>query len=144
MGEKLDVKSLHPVLQLVFEIGCEVGAALGASIKDGKLERTVVNLTDADEEDRDRIVSYLTPSAHERQSGISYRIPVYAKEHRWKVNFSYDKGGELHSTCSFAMENVKSELQGVVQLKILARDLQKVFGLSYTPPVYRNGKPATS
>ncbi len=141
MAEQLKIKDLHPVLQFFFETGAEVQCALQSSIKDGKLEKTVLNLSETDEENREKIAGYLTPSKAQREIGISYKFPIYAREHSWRVHFAYMKGREFFETCSFVVSGVKSEHEGLAQLRVIASQLQKVYGLSYSPEVLRDRQP---
>lgn len=138
--QKLKIEDLHPVLQMIFEIGCEVEAAMSGCIKKQGQGKTALNLTDAVEENYNKVDHY----EHHADpfTGQKFKTEVYVQEQFWRVHFAVEKNGKVgRGCCSSRLENVTQESQGLKQLAVIATDLQKVYGLPYTPAIYRNGKP---
>ncbi len=139
--EQLKIEDLHPVLQYVYEIGAEIRLGVASCIKKERdIGRTALNLTDAVEENPSKVdyYEYWTDS----DTGRKMKTPVYAKEHRWRVNFSVENEGRLSSGMSIALHSVQDIRAGLQELEVIARDLQRIYDLPYVPAVYRDGKSA--
>ena len=54
---KLELEDLHPILQAVYETGCEIQHALESSIRSKGVEKTVLDITHNVEENRKKVKS---------------------------------------------------------------------------------------
>lgn len=133
----LKLEGLHPTLKIIFEVGAEVASTLSSSIKRAGDERTALNLSYQYLADKNKIIDRESIYASGR---LKTRIR-YAIKKRYFAEFSVEKDEKIESySLAIGLNNVNSDESGVDELKIIASDLQKVYGLPYTPNIYVNGK----
>ncbi|MBT4165608.1 hypothetical protein HOE04_01060 [archaeon] len=139
---KLKLEDLDPLLQSVYDVGCEMQFAMENAVKQKEgVEKTVLNVTCGDEKNYKKPIKEMIP----REPGSNELIEAtvgYEKDFRWRVHFGYtDKEGKIHDCFSSAVDGVKGEEQPVIdRTQRIAGELQKVYGLSYTPQIHRDGR----
>lgn len=138
--DKSRLEEAHPVIQMIFARGHEVLAGLGGAIRTREEEeKAALNLTDCVEENMHKVDHY--EYYDDPFTGQKMQAPIYAQEHRWRVNFGVEKDNRIEACMSVVLTDVVSEAQGLGELGQIAEDVQWAFNLPYTPRIFRDGEP---
>lgn len=113
----------------------DLGRDFFYSMRTSGTDRKAIRLTDAIEEDSSHVIGRTQAKG---LWGVQRDAPVYAKEHRYRVEFGTETAGRFNDGPSMVLNGVNNDTQARPHLERIAAELQELFHLDYRPNIYRD------